>query len=114
MLLLVGSYRHHIRLVKQNVRRHQNRIGEQPRVYIVHMPCGLVLKLGHAGKLAKLGIAAEKPRKLRVGGHLALDKQQALLRVNAAREQNGIGADNLLAELRRSCRTVMACRSTTE
>lgn len=61
MLLLVCADRHKIRLVKQNVRRHQHGICEKPCVDIFGMLLRFVLKLRHAAELAHLREAAENP-----------------------------------------------------
>ena len=44
----------------------------------------LVLKLGHTGELAEHGVAVEHPAQLGVGGHMALDEERVLFRVQAA------------------------------
>ena len=81
MLLLIRTYRHNIRLVQQNIRRHQAGIGKQPGIHIVCVLLGLVLKLGHTGQLAKLGVAVQQPAQLGMGGHMGLDKHNTLVRI---------------------------------
>ena len=49
----------------------------------------LVLELGHAVQLAHIGKAVQDPSQLRVGAHMALAINQALLRVQAAGQVNG-------------------------
>ena len=48
VLFLVHANGHYIRLIKQNVRRHQHGIGEKPRVDVVGVFLTFVLKLRHA------------------------------------------------------------------
>ena len=45
---------------------------------------GLGLELRHAAQLAELGIAPQDPAQLRMLGHVALDKHDVLLRIQAA------------------------------
>ena len=84
MLLLILAHRHQIRLVQQNVRRHQAGVREQAAVDIVRILGGLVLELGHPAQLAEHGIALQHPAQLRVLVHMALDEKGILLRVQAA------------------------------
>ena len=84
MLPLVLPHRHQIRLIQQNIRGHQNRVGEQSRGDVVRVLLGLGLKLGHAAQLTKLGVAAQHPAQLRVLGHMALDEHDVFLGVQAA------------------------------
>lgn len=51
MLLLVLAHGHELRTVKQDIRRHQRRVGEQPNANILALAAGLVLKLRHATQL---------------------------------------------------------------
>ena len=48
-------------LIQEDVRRHQNRISEQPGVDVVLMLLRLVLELGHAPQLTHVGEAVENP-----------------------------------------------------
>ena len=84
VLALIHANRNEIGLVQQNVCRHQNRIGKQTDIDVVRMLGGFVLELGHAGSLAEHGEAVEHPRQLRMRGHMALDEQNALFRVQTA------------------------------
>ena len=84
MLALILAHRHQIRLVQQDVGGHQHRIGEQARRDVVGVLGGLGLELGHAAQLAELGVAAQDPAQLRVLGHVALDKHDVLLGIQAA------------------------------
>ena len=58
----------------------------------------LVLELGHPGRLAVPGDAAQHPRELGVLGHVALDEERALLRVEADRDQLGDRDEGALAQ----------------
>ena len=79
MLALILSHRHQIRLIQQDVRRHQHRVGEQSGGDIVRVLSSLGLELGHAAQLAELGIAAQDPAQLRMLGHMALNKHDVFL-----------------------------------
>ena len=84
MLLLILPYGHQIRLIQQNVRRHQAGIGKQAAIDVVRVLGGLVLELGHPAQLAEHGIALQHPAQLRVLVHMALDEEGVLLRIQAA------------------------------
>ena len=84
MLLLVAAHGHQIRLIQQNIRRHQSRIGKQARVDVVGVLGGLILELGHAAQLAEHGVAVQHPAKLGVGRNMGLDEQHVFLRVQTA------------------------------
>ena len=101
MLLLIRADRHEVGHVQKNVRRHQNRIGEQSAVDVVRVFGGLVLELRHARKLAHVGEAVQNPRQLRVRGNLTLEVNDVLLRIEAAGEENRHRAQTGLAQLRR-------------
>ena len=61
MLALVNAHWHKVRLVEQDIRRHQRRIGEETAVDVLAVLGGLVLKLRHARQLAELRIAVKNP-----------------------------------------------------
>ena len=84
MLLLVAADGDVVRLVEQDVRRHQCGVGEQTAVDVLGVLGALVLELRHARELAEHGVAIEHPAELRVRGHMALDKERVLFRVKAA------------------------------
>ena len=84
MLLLVLTYRHQIRLVKQDIRRHQGGVGKQAAIDVFRILGRLVLELGHTAQLSKHGIAVEHPAQLCMLVYVALDKQGVLLRVQSA------------------------------
>ena len=81
--------------------RHQRRIGEQAGVDVVGVLGGFVLKLGHTGKLAELGVAVEYPGQLRVGADVALDEGDALFGVDAAGQHQRVGREGVGLELLR-------------
>ena len=81
MLLLVAADGDVVRLVEQNVRRHQRGVGEQTAVDILCVLGALVLELRHARELTEHGVAVEHPGQLRVLGHMGLDKHNPLVRV---------------------------------
>ena len=57
MLALVLAYGHQVRLVEQDVRRHEHRVGEEAGGDVVGVLLGLLLELGHAAELTELGAA---------------------------------------------------------
>ena len=87
MLALILTHRDSIRLVDQNVRCLQDRIGEQsdgrPGCSIL---VRLVLELRHSAGLAESGLAFEHPTQLTVFGYVALHEDRAPGRVKAHRE----------------------------
>lgn len=84
VLLLVLAHRNKIRLIQQDIRRHQRGIGKQAAVDIVGIFCTFILELRHAAQLAEHGIAVEHPAEFCVLMHMALDEQHVLLRVQTA------------------------------
>ena len=84
MLLLVLADRYEIRLIEQDIRGHQDRIGKEARIDIVFMLLRLILELGHTGQFAEHGVAAQNPAQLRVGRNMGLDKQGILFGIQAA------------------------------
>ena len=78
VLLLVMSHRNKIRLIKQNVRSHQGRIGKQTTIDIFCISGRLILELCHAAQLTKHGITVENPTKLGVLMYMTLDKKGIL------------------------------------
>ena len=81
MLLLIGTHRHQIRLIQQNICRHQYRIGKESGCDIVSMLLGLLLKLSHTAQFTELRIAAQDPAQLCMLRHMALNKHNVLLRI---------------------------------
>ena len=100
MLLLILADGHIVCLIEQNVRRHEHGVGEESDVDIVRVLLGFVLELGHSRRLAELGVAVEYPRQLGVGADMALNKHDALLRVEPYREQERKGLHGLTSERR--------------
>ena len=84
MLLLILPDRHEIGLVKQDVSRHQHRIGEQAGVDIVAVGGGFVLELSHPRQLAEHRIAVEHPRQLGMCGNMALHEKDIVFIVQSA------------------------------
>jgi len=87
MLTLVLPHRDQIRLVEQDICRHEDRIGEEAGVDVVGVGRGLILKLCHPAELPEHGVAVEDPSQLRVLGHMGLDEEGAALRVDAAGDE---------------------------
>ena len=101
VLLLILPHRHKVRLVEQDVRRHQAGVGKQAGVDVVGVLGGFVLELGHAGQLAEHGVALQHPGQLRVLVHVGLDKNCVALRVQTAGDVLGHLLQSAAAELRR-------------
>ena len=83
VLHLVDPYGNERGIIEKNVRRHQHGIGEKPRVYVVFVLAALVLELCHAAQLPEHRIAAQHPGELCVLGHVTLNKQRVLLRIES-------------------------------
>ena len=101
MLHLVDPHRNHIRLIQQDIRRHQHRVGKEPRIDIVRMLGRLILKLGHAVQLSHVGKAVQNPRQLRMAGYVGLIIDAVLLRVKPGRNIQGQKRPCALSKLRR-------------
>ena len=105
MLLLIVTDRDKVRLVEEDIRRHQCRISKQTAVDVLRILCGFVLKLGHTAQLAEHSIAIEHPTQLCMLVYMALYKQSILLRIQTA--------GNVLSKLLQSAAT-QVCRSLTD
>ena len=79
MLLLVLTDRNVRRLVDENVRRHEVRVGVEPYGGVLAILAGLFLELRHAIEPAEAGDAVEYPGELGVLRDLALIEENALL-----------------------------------
>ena len=101
MLALVNAHRHKVRLVEQDIRRHQHRIIEEADVDVVGVLGALILVLRHAAHFAHVGEAIEHPRKLGVRGNVALAVNQALLGVDAAGDVDSGKLHAAAAQIRR-------------
>ena len=101
MLLLVAAHRHQVRLVEQDIRRHQGGIGEEAGVDVVGVFGGFILELGHAGELTEHGVAVQHPAQLGVGRHMGLDKEGILLRIQTAGNVGRHLGNGMAAQLRR-------------
>ena len=85
VLALVLAHGDTVRLVEEDVRGLQDRVGEQADAGLVRaLFVGLVLELGHPGRLAESRDAVQDPGQLGVLRHLGLDEQRALFDVDAA------------------------------
>ena len=75
--IMILAYRDASGAMLQNVGSHQNRVGEQTHGGVLSaLLLGLVLELGHTGRLTKAGEAVQNPRQLGVLGHVRLHKQR--------------------------------------
>jgi len=83
MLQLVLPHGNGIRLVEQDIRRHQDRIGEEARVDRIDS-LALLLELRHAVQFADRSTAGQNPGQLGVLGHVRLDEEVGLLGIDAA------------------------------
>ena len=101
MLFLVLTHGDVVGLVEQDVGGHEAGIGEEAAVDVVGVFGGLVLELGHTGKLAEHGIAVQHPAQLGVGGDVGLDEDGTLLRVQAAGDILGHLSEHPAAQLGR-------------
>ena len=101
VLLLVAAHRHKVRLIKQNIRRHQRGIGKQARVDIVRVLGRLVLELRHTAQLTEHGVAVQHPAKLGVGRNMGLHKQHVLLRVQTTGDIGRHLRQRMAAQIRR-------------
>jgi hypothetical protein len=88
MLILVLADRHLRRVVQQDVRGHQHRIGEQAQP---HRPVAgrLLLELDHPGRLPDMGQAFQQVVQLDVFRDLRLRDQRGAARIDAGGEQHG-------------------------
>ena len=59
---------------------------------------GFIFKLGHTGKLPEQRVACQDPPQLRMVMYMALDKQQALLGIDTAGQQQSKSFQTLLAQ----------------
>ena len=84
MLLLVLSHGDKVRLIDEDVCRHENRVREKTGRNVVCVLLGLHLELRHARELAELRVAAQNPAQFRVRGHVGLDEHDVLLGIQTA------------------------------
>ena len=83
MLHLVSPDRYDISLIEKDIRRHKHGIGKQPRVYIVGVLGGFILKLGHPVQLPHVCEAIQYPCKLGVSRYMRLVIYTALFRIES-------------------------------
>ena len=86
MLLLVLPDGNIVRLIQQDVCRHQSGIGKETAVDVLGVFGAFVLELGHTAEFAEHGVAVEDPAEFGVFMNMALDEEGVLLRVQAARD----------------------------
>ncbi|MNN25197.1 hypothetical protein D3C81_1386560 [compost metagenome] len=86
MLLLVLADRHLGRLVEQDVRRLQHRIGVEADAGAFLVLARLLLELGHPVQPAEAGDTVEDPGQFGMGGHRRLREDGGLGRVQARRQ----------------------------
>ena len=114
VLALVVTHRDGGGVVDEDVRRHQDRIGEEadPRRL---PPFPLVLELGHPPQLTHRGGAFEQPGQSGVLGNLALHEEGATVGIEPDGEQVQRGVQRVGAEVGRvDLGAVRAWRSTTK
>ena len=92
-----------MRVVQDDISRHQHRIDKQPGRHAL-LVVGLLLELGHALKPAHRRDAVEQPATFGVRGDVALDEDGALVRVEAGGEQHRGQRARLVAQLVRLLR----------
>ncbi len=84
MLLLILAHGDEVRLVEQDIGRHQRGIGKEAAVDVLGVFRAFVLELGHAAQLTEHRIAVEDPAELGVLVHVGLQEKGVLLRVETA------------------------------
>ena len=101
-----------VSLVDQDVGGHQHRIGEQPDTRGFGTEAGdLVLELGHPVGLAETGDTAEDPGQLGMFGHVRLDEESGLRRVDTGGKELRRSTSVCWVSVTGSCSIVRACRS---
>jgi hypothetical protein len=100
VLTLIFSYRHVAGVVGQDVRSHENGVGEEAHSY-GFIASTLVLELGHSVELAHRCRALKQPRETRVDGHVALDEDGDLLRIESSGNEPRSGLERTTTELGR-------------
>ena len=83
MLLLILADWHEIRLIKQNIRRHERGIREKTEIDVFGRFLALFLELRHTARFAELRVAIEHPGKLRVLRNVRLHEQNALFGIES-------------------------------
>jgi hypothetical protein len=83
VLLLVFAHRHQVGLIEQNVRRHQDRIIEQPDADVFLLFARLVLELRHALELGHARHPVKQPGQFRVGRNIRLHKNRRHVGIDA-------------------------------
>ena len=101
MLLLVRADGNEVRLVQQDVRGHQDRIGEEAGVDVVRVLGGLVLELRHAVQFAHVGETVQDPGQFGMGADMALAVEDGLFRIDTAGQVQRCQLQAAAAEIRR-------------
>ncbi len=100
MLALVLPHRDLVRLVQQDVRGHEDGVGEQPDGRVLGaLLGGLVLELCHSARFTVAGDAHEDPRQLVVLRHVRLHKEGGLFWVDAQGQQLRHAREGALTQL---------------
>src|SRR4051812_4795042 len=97
MLLLILADGHQVGIVQDDIRRHENWVGEQPRVY-VRKVLAFVLETVRVSQHREGRKAIEYPRKLRYHRHPALAVEYVLFGVEAAGKPGSCGVQGVLAQ----------------
>ena len=100
VLFLVIADRNHIRIVEEDIGRHQDRIG-QKACSNRFLAAALGLELGHAVELSGVAAAAEDPSQLRVSADGGLDEDDGFLRIDADGHIEGRHIQDVLSQFLR-------------
>ena len=84
MLFLIDADGHVIRLIQQNIRRHEHGIIHEPHVDIIGMLLRFILKLRHALHFPHVGERIQHPRKFGVRRDIGLHVQRAMFGIDPA------------------------------
>ena len=103
VLLLVIADRDYIRVIKENVRSHENRIHQETRSDRF-VSSALGLELSHSGEFSCVAVAAEHPSQLSVLTDLRLHENDGLLWVDANGHVERRNVEYVLSEFHRVLR----------
>src|SRR5262245_36371470 len=99
MLLLILAHRNMSRLVGEDIRRHQVRIGVETDGRVLAILARLLLELGHAVEPAKPRHAIEYPGELRMSRRLTLIEDGVLTRIDSGGDESRRNLPRLLLQL---------------
>ena len=100
MLALIFTHGHLVSLVQQNIGCHQHGICKNSNANAVFAYFArFIFKLCHPTRFAKAGKAFHDPTQLIVFDHVRLQKERAVLGVDAKRQQLSDRSKRVLAEL---------------